>query len=286
MVTGHVVLFLQDASRGHQVIKEIFEDYKGILLSDFWTAYNKLDVEQQKCLAHLVKDLRNMAHDAAKRGEKARKRLAEAAKAEITSRSPPNESKRGRPRKAPELLTAKQRSKLEAEVEECNKFFSQVEKLREFFKLAWGDSDMGYVAPVEARITKDEAIRRMHAIIDDIRDEGSANADVDRIIKRMEKFAPCLFTYLDHLGIPPDNNPAERALRHFVVQRKVSGNFISDKALEIYAMHLSFYETCIKQGVNYNDLLGMLLNGKTLRVMDLLGLPSNDPPPWKTVESN
>ncbi|MHA1715431.1 MAG: IS66 family transposase, partial [Promethearchaeota archaeon] len=38
VVTGHVVLFLQDASRGHQVIKDIFDGYKGILLSDFWTA--------------------------------------------------------------------------------------------------------------------------------------------------------------------------------------------------------------------------------------------------------
>lgn len=282
VVTGHVVLFLQDASRGHQVIKDIFDDYKGILLSDFWTAYNCLDVEQQKCLAHLVKDLKNMAHDAAKKGDKARDRLDEGARAREVAGKQPGRGKRGRPGKPPEPLTAKQRTRLEKEVQECDKLFIQVERLREFFKLAWGEGDMGYKAPVDGRITKDEAIARMQAIIDGIRDEGPANADVERIIKRMEKFAPCLFTYLDHPEIPPDNNPAERALRHFVVQRKVSGNFISDEALETYAMHLSFYETCVKQGVNYNDLLGMLLNGETAKVIRLLGLPSGEPPPGET----
>lgn len=279
VVTGHVVLFLQDASRGHQVIKDIFDDYKGILLSDFWTAYNCLDVEQQKCLAHLVKDLKNMAHDATKKGEKASKKLAEDARVKEDAGKPPVKGKRGKPRKHPEPLSAGQLSDLDIEVETCNKLFSQVERLREFFTLAWGEGEMGYKAPVNGRITKGEAIARMQVIIDGIRDEGAANADVERIIKRMEKFAPALFTYLEHPEIPPDNNPAERALRHFVVQRKVSGNFISDEALKTYAMHLSFYETCIKQKVNYNDLLGMLLNGETAKVIGLLGLPVSKPPP-------
>ncbi|HME56498.1 MAG TPA: transposase, partial [Candidatus Lokiarchaeia archaeon] len=64
VVTANVVLFKVSESRGHDTIKEMFEGYKGILISDFWSAYNKLSAEQQKCLAHLVKDLRVIAAEA------------------------------------------------------------------------------------------------------------------------------------------------------------------------------------------------------------------------------
>jgi len=57
--------------------------------------------------------------------------------------------------------------------------------------------------------------------------EVPANADIERIIKRFEKYSPCLFTYLENLDIMPENNTAECEIRPFVVQRKVSGNFIS-----------------------------------------------------------
>ena len=279
VVTGHVVLFLQDASRGHQVIKDIFDGYKGILLSDFWTAYNCLDVQQQKCLTHVVKNLKDMAHDALRRADKARKLLASSSGNRATASNIAAPARRGRPRKKSEPLTAEQMASLEATVREQEKAFSQISRLHEFFSQAWGDGDMGCRSPATKRISIDDAIDRMRDVINAIRDEGVANKDIERLLKRLEKFAPALFTFLEHPEVPPDNNPAERALRHFVKQRNVSGNFISDAALRVYTMHLSLYLTCVKRGIDYDKILGLLLQGETGKIMSLLGLPGSGQPP-------
>ncbi len=41
-------------------IQELLHDYKGVLISDFYSAYNSVNCEQQKCLIHLIRD---MNHD-------------------------------------------------------------------------------------------------------------------------------------------------------------------------------------------------------------------------------
>ncbi|TXT65660.1 MAG: hypothetical protein BAJALOKI1v1_400009 [Promethearchaeota archaeon] len=99
------------------------------------------------------------------------------------------------------------------------------------------------------------------------------------MITRFEKYGPCLFTYLDHPDIMPDNNAAERAIRPFVVQRKVSGNFISPEVMTIYSIHLSLHRTCKRNGVNYEDVIIPLLKGDTVEVLRLLGLKEVKPPP-------
>jgi transposase len=47
-----------DKSRGQKVVKEILGDeYKGVLISDFLSAYNKIKSKKQRCLAHIMRDL-------------------------------------------------------------------------------------------------------------------------------------------------------------------------------------------------------------------------------------
>ena len=47
-----------NASRGHQVVLEqLGTDYDGVLVSDFYTAYNPLPYTQQKRLVHLLREL-------------------------------------------------------------------------------------------------------------------------------------------------------------------------------------------------------------------------------------
>lgn len=57
---GQTVAYLKvDKSRGQKVVKKtIGKEYDGILHSDFWSAYNKLKCNKQKCLAHLKRELR------------------------------------------------------------------------------------------------------------------------------------------------------------------------------------------------------------------------------------
>jgi hypothetical protein len=291
VVTGHVILYLASESRGHETIEDLFDGYKGVLISDFWTAYNRLDVEQQKCLAHLVKDLKVLECKAIDRRDGAEKKLAGDCKsapgtAEGGAVIEPVTPRRGRPPKKPEPITDDERAKLVAGVEQQAKIIKQVEMLRDFFGAAWKEGDMGWKTPVDNRITRRQAVRRMKALIGKIRADGVASPDIERLLKRMEKFAPKLFTYLDHQGIPPDNNRAEREIRPFVVQRKISANFVNSDVFEIYAMMLSLYHTGLKQKIPFRDMLRLLHESDVDGILTLLKLPVPPPlPPPPDIET-
>jgi hypothetical protein len=176
-------------------------------------------------------------------------------------------------------LTLEAEAKIEADVQQQDKAFAQEQKLRKFIDAAWEDGDMGCKAPLEKRVTIDEAMQRLRALIDSIREEGVANASIERMLKRLEKFIESLFTYLEHDDVPPDNNNAERPLRHFVTQRKVSGNFVSTKVMDVYAVLLSLDKTCQLNDVPLETVLPPLLKGDVQAVFQQLGLPFSPPPP-------
>jgi len=283
IVAAEVVLYISSKSRGSDTIKDIFREYEGIMVSDFWSAYNKLSVEQQKCLQHVVRELRNISLKELDNRNKAEKKLNvdnelnEREKNENTS-GPKN---RGRPKKQPKPLTSEKREKLEEIKVQSEKASRQATKFIDFFKNAWkkDGNDTSVYTPLERRISVAEAELRLKALIKEVKEEGPANDDIERLINRFEKYSPCLFTYLENPDILPDNNPAERELRPFVVQRKVSQNFISPETMRIYAMHLSLYRTCERNRVNYEDVIIPLLKGDTTEVLRLLGLIKENPPP-------
>lgn len=51
-----VVYFLKESREG-EFAHRLLADYKGVLVSDFYTAYDSFDCPQQKCLIHLIRDL-------------------------------------------------------------------------------------------------------------------------------------------------------------------------------------------------------------------------------------
>ncbi len=56
--TEKVTLYQINKSRGSKVVKKILgKNFKGTLVADFYTAYNPLPYKQQKCLAHLFREL-------------------------------------------------------------------------------------------------------------------------------------------------------------------------------------------------------------------------------------
>jgi len=253
------------------------------LLSDFWSAYNKLNVEQQKCLEHLVRELRKINLRAIDKRDKAKKKLEK--DDELRAREiVPDETKlkkQGRLAKQPEPLTDKKRAKLEEIIAQSEKISCQLTAFYEFFQQAWkkDGNDMSVHAPIDKRISISEAELRLQLLIQEVMEEGPANADIERMIKRFEKYGPCLFTYLENPNIMPDNNAAERAIRPFVVQRKVSGNFISPEVMKIYGIHMSLYRTCKRNDVNYEEVIIPLLKGDTAELLRLLGLREGEPPP-------
>jgi hypothetical protein len=283
IVATEVVLYLPSETRGSDAVKDIFHEYKGILLSDFWSAYNKLNVEQQKCLVHLVRELRKINLGALDKRDNAKKKLEkdDDLQAQENDMDEIKPKKRGRPAKQPEPLTEEKRAKLEKLIEQCNKISRQLMVFYEFFQQAWkkDGNAMSVYTPIDKRISISEAELRLQMLIQEVRKEGAANAEIERMIKRFEKYGPCLFTYLENPNIMPDNNAAERAIRPFVVQRKVSGNFISPEVMNIYTIHMSLYRTCKRNGVNYEEVIIPLLKGDTTEVLRLLGLKEGEPPP-------
>jgi transposase len=60
-ISEKVVLFTIEKSRGGKVVKKTLgKNFKGILNSDFWSAYAILDCKKQKCLEHLKRDLKKL----------------------------------------------------------------------------------------------------------------------------------------------------------------------------------------------------------------------------------
>ncbi|MHA1370112.1 MAG: hypothetical protein ACTSRA_10405 [Promethearchaeota archaeon] len=53
----------------------------------------------------------------------------------------------------------------------------------------------------------------------------------------------------------------------------MSGNFVVNDALHLHTMHLSIYPTRVKQGIDYDLILDLFLQGMTTTMMDPLGLP-------------
>ena len=73
--------------------------------------------------------------------------------------------------------------------------------------------------------------------------------------KRFEKNRNKLFTFLDHDGIPWNNNNAEHAIKAFVRLRRSIDGKSSAKGMRDYLVLLSICETCKCKGVSFLDFL-------------------------------
>ena len=56
------VIYIWSETREGHVATEFLENFKGVLVSDFYSAYDSLDFPQQKCLVHLMRDLNDDMH--------------------------------------------------------------------------------------------------------------------------------------------------------------------------------------------------------------------------------
>jgi predicted RecB family nuclease len=78
--------------------------------------------------------------------------------------------------------------------------------------------------------------------------------------KRFEKNRDRLFTFLDHDGVPWNNNNAEHAIKAFARLRNAIGANSTPKGVREYLVLLSVSETCMYKGV---DFLHFLRSGET-----------------------
>jgi hypothetical protein len=73
--------------------------------------------------------------------------------------------------------------------------------------------------------------------------------------KRIQKYRASLFTFLDHDGIPWNNNNAENAIKGFVPHRNILGPAYGEQGVRDYLVFLSIYQTCRLKGVSFLKFL-------------------------------
>jgi hypothetical protein len=56
---GKNTVYQLHQSRDAEIVQAFFANYKGIVISDFYTGYDSIECEQQKCWIHLIRDLNN-----------------------------------------------------------------------------------------------------------------------------------------------------------------------------------------------------------------------------------
>jgi len=54
---GEEVVSIYRETREGDFLKNLLKNFKGVLVSDFFSAYYSIDCPQQKCLIHLIRDL-------------------------------------------------------------------------------------------------------------------------------------------------------------------------------------------------------------------------------------
>ena len=62
--------------------------------------------------------------------------------------------------------------------------------------------------------------------------------------KRLEKYREKLFTFIDHDGVPWNNNNAEHAIKKFAHYREIADGAVSERCLRDYLALLSIHQTC------------------------------------------
>ena len=160
--------------RGKAVVDEVLgESFSGVLVSDFYAAYNHYPGLKQRCWVHLLRDIREL----------------EALYPEDTGLSQWAQAVR--------QLYDKAKSAAAAGVPVAAGFHRSV-------------------SPAQLKLEK----MLLNLCRPFSNDDAAPQA---KLCRRVEKFIKELFVFVSHPDVPPENNTAERSLRHLVISRKISG---------------------------------------------------------------
>jgi predicted RecB family nuclease len=180
------VAYVYSESRDAGTPKTVLAEFRGILVSDFYSGYDSLDCPQQKCLIHMMRDING------------------------------------------DVL----REPFNVEMREVAQDFA------------------GLLRPIVATIDR-FGLKTYH-----LRKHRRA---VDRFYRTLSIRSYKLFTFLDHDGVPWNNNNAEHAIKAFALLRNVIGPNSTPKGINEYLVLLSISETCKCRGV---DFLSFLRSGE------------------------
>ena len=102
--------------------------------------------------------------------------------------------------------------------------------------------------------TKEEKIR-LSNLFDEIFSTKTGYDGLDNRIELTKKKKESLLVVLDHPDTPLHNNPAELALRMYVIKRKISFGTKSKDGTKSWETFFTIMDTCRKLGINFRDYL-------------------------------
>jgi hypothetical protein len=180
-------LYVYAPTRHGVTAQETLAGFKGVLVSDFYAAYDAVACPQQKCLVHLIRDLNDdLLHN------------------------PFDEELKG--------LAARFTSFLQPVISTIDRFGLKKYHLGKHMRFV----ERYFAAELRADYRSDLAIHYR---------------------ARMLKYRDKLFTFLDHDGVPWNNNNAENGIKLFAARRKVMGTLFTDTGIRGYLLLLSLYQT-------------------------------------------
>lgn len=207
-------------SRGSKVVQEVLgvdgKDYEGVVVSDFYAAYNEYAGFHQRCLVHYLRDIKALTEEYPK------DKILKIWVKDIRALFEKAKNYTGPPDNLPIGLKEEMREEKEA-----------------YFKRQLTNICEPYIGKLTV-FTKLNA--------------------------RALKYVSELFTFIRFPGILSDNNTAERAIRHLVVSRKISGGTRSSKGSETKSILASLFGTWRLQNLNpFEQTRSLLLQASCQR---------------------
>lgn len=193
------VVLLYRPTREGNFLKDLLKDFRGVLVSDFYAAYDGIDCPRQKCLIHLLRDMNQDI-------------LNNPFDQELQSITGPFGIL------LREVVTTIDQHGLKR----CH-LKQHDHRVSQFFVSLEGQSFRSEVA---------EALRH-----------------------RLLKYQNELFTFIQHDGIPWNNNNAENAIKQFAYYREDTVGIMKEEGLTSYLIMLSLCHTCRFRGISFLKFL-------------------------------
>jgi hypothetical protein len=192
------VAYVYSESREGIVLESVLEGFSGVLVSDFYAAYDSAPCPQQKCLIHLMRDINEDLH-----------------------KNPFDEELKD--------IAGRFGKLLRQVVETLDTHGLKSRYLGKHKRAA-----EGFIENVVAMKCTTEASAALR--------------------KRIERNRDKMFTFLEHDGVPWNNNNAEHAVRAFTKLRNVIGTS-TPKGTQEYATLLSVQQTLKYRGLDFLDFM-------------------------------
>jgi predicted RecB family nuclease len=193
------VVYLYRPTREAAFLQDLLRDFKGVLVTDFYSGYDSLACEQQKCLVHLIRDFNG------------------------------------------DLAANPYDEEFKALAAEFGKLLRSIT----------GTIDKWGLKRRHLHKHKAEVARFFH----DLKARSYRSELAESYQTRLLKYEGKLFTFLDHDGVPWNNNNAEHAMKAFAYYRRITDGQVKEKPLSDYLVLLSVQQTCKYRGVSFLKFL-------------------------------